>query len=178
MKQCYPLRLAPLKSFEIKYQLKWNFSKSGLPIGLISVPHIKSFLHDLPNTTPQDANEYMPETAILYVHWIFALHDREIKTITTPYAGTMLNCFEFFVKNHQMLINDVRKGTITNFGGEITESVLNYVRSHPAIKPNPQRADEIWAETSKGFKGIAKRIWPRLSLSLRLFSSSSSFSLP
>lgn len=159
-----------------RFKSKWNYGKGllisdivmttytegGVPIcsatsgGMKSMKPLLSYLY----TSPIEVMEIKDKEVALYLHLLFALEERNLLYISGVFISNILDLFRTLEKNYELLIRDIRKGSINrklNIDEEKRKKIKGY------IEPNPTVADELEQEFKKGFKGIAKRIWPRLS---------------
>ena len=144
----------------------WRFSPSGLHIGPASgqTEKQRSSLATLSRTLPVEAECYMSEPAQIYLHWLFALMDPEINRIDGTFAGTVLMSLELFEKNWKLLANDIRHGTLSAEKVGILSEVAEKIRKGGLLRKDPERAEEIEKQCSKGMQGIVSRLWPRIQL--------------
>lgn len=158
-----------------KFKSKWNYGKGllisdivmttytegGVPIcsatsgGMKSIKPLLSYLY----TSPIEVMEIKDKEVALYLHLLFALEERNLLYISGVFISNILDLFRTLEKNYELLIRDIRKGSI-NRKFNIDEEKRKKIKGY--IEPNPRVADELEQEFKKGFKGIAKRIWPRL----------------
>ncbi|MDO5332298.1 MAG: GH3 auxin-responsive promoter family protein, partial [Bacillota bacterium] len=100
------------------------------------------------------------EIDILYGNVRFGLEDKNCLYIFSVFAKNIEEIFSYMKEHHEMLVKDIREGTIdesVRMKPEIREALQR------TIKPNPKRAAELEAEFAKGFdETIAKRLWPNL----------------
>ena len=156
--------VAPLKSVIFSSTPKWQYSPHGLPIGIASVypPEYRVNELDYVRTTPKEACAPMPEPAQTYLHWLFALYDRELSRIDGIYGGSLAMCLDFLTKNWRQLCKDIEHGKITDNSYGIPEEIIKKIE--PMLVPDNKRSNEIIREFQHGTNGVCKRIWPRLTM--------------
>lgn len=96
-----------------------------------------------------------------YIYSFFALSERRVNLIVGSYIPIMLDTIHYIRDNWQSIVNDIRTGTLSN-----EAAMPDYLREELSAKitPNPERADELEREFTKGFdNAILTRIWPCLS---------------
>jgi len=138
-----------------------NYTKSGIQIcsatsgGMNGIKHIVPFLY----TSPIDVMKVEDKEAALYLHLLFALEESSLMYISGVFISNVLDFFRVLEDKYKLLVRDIRKGRINNKIDidEKTRTSLNKL-----LFPNASRADKLEKEFNKGFKVIAKRIWPRL----------------
>lgn len=111
-------------------------------------------------TSPIEAKQPKPGVVTRYIHARFALIEPNVTYVVGTFSSIVLEMFMYIMKNHEMLVKDIEKGTIddsTDLPDDVRESLLS------KIKPNPKRAAELREAFSKGFDTPwAKRIWKGL----------------
>ncbi|MCR4807322.1 MAG: GH3 auxin-responsive promoter family protein [Lachnospiraceae bacterium] len=111
-------------------------------------------------TSPVEARQ--PEAGVItrYIHARFALAERNVTYITATFSSIIMEMFKYIEHNHEMLVNDIEKGTIDETVGlpeDVRKSLLD------KIKPDPVRAAELREAFLQGFDlPWAKRIWKKL----------------
>jgi hypothetical protein len=110
-------------------------------------------------TTPVEVMNLGKSVDTLYLHLLFALRERNLMYINGIFISSVLDMFRYLEKHFEELVKDIRKGTINrNLGlGEADRK-----RLLKKVSPDAGRADFLEQEFKKGFKGIARRIWPKL----------------
>lgn len=112
-------------------------------------------------TTPYEALSSSESADMKYIHSLFGLRERSVHLLTGSYIPFMLDIICFIRDKWQLLVSDIRTGTISK-EVSIPESLREKLSAK--ISPDPERADELEREFSKGFDStIMKRIWPNLS---------------
>lgn len=112
-------------------------------------------------TTPYEALSSSESADMKYIHSLFGLRERSVSLLTGIYIPIMLDIMCYIRDNWQLLVSDIRTGTISK-EFSIPESLREKLSAK--ISPDPERADELEREFSKGFDStIMKRIWPNLS---------------
>jgi hypothetical protein len=91
-----------------------------------------------------------------YISLRYLLSDADLTLISIWSPTFLLQLFEALPKHVEQLIDDIRKGQVSN-------SELNLFSHHFNFKPNPQRAKLLMESiTTKSID--TQRIWPKLSL--------------
>jgi hypothetical protein len=138
-----------------------GYTQSGTPIcagtsgGMRSIKWMVPFIW----TTPVEAMNLGKDVDTLYLHLLFALRERNLMYINGIFISTVLDMFRHLEKHYEELALDIRRGTISrNIGlSDYDRKILL-----KKISPDAARADFLESEFKKGFKGIARRIWPKL----------------
>lgn len=138
-----------------------TYSEGGTPIcsatsgGIQGIKNILKYLY----TSPIEVMMVEDKETALYLHLLFALYDSSLLYISGVFISNVLDLFRVFEKNSKALIRDLRRGSISR-----TLNISDKIRNklNKMIKPNSTRANLIEEEIKKGYKGIAKRIWPSL----------------
>lgn len=138
-----------------------TYTQGGVPICSATSGGIKSIKFMLPYiyTSPIEVMEIKDKETAYYLHLLFALEETRLSYISGIFISNVLDLLRILEERHEDLVSDIRKGHINNNLNidEITRKKLNKL-----LYPNSTRADKLEEEFKKGFKGIAKRIWPRL----------------
>ena len=145
-----------------------SMSKHSLPNG---IPHGSISASSVSNdnlkvmqffmTTPPEVMFCEENANLKYLHAFFALSERKVSIITGSYIPIILDTVNYIRDNWQMLTNDIRSGTLSN-NVTIPDDLREKLSAK--ISPDPERADELEREFTKGFDDtILKRIWPSLS---------------
>ncbi|AAK81341.1 MULTISPECIES: GH3 auxin-responsive promoter family protein [Clostridium] len=138
-----------------------TYTKGKIPICSATSGGMKGIKHLLPYlyTSPIEVMEIKDKETALYLHLLFGLEEEELLYISGVFISNILDLFRTLEKNNKALVRDIQKGSISEELNidEGLRKVLN-----KKLKPNNKRAMELEKEFKKGFKGIAKRIWPNL----------------
>ncbi|XP_038902067.1 indole-3-acetic acid-amido synthetase GH3.5-like [Benincasa hispida] len=111
------------------------------------------------NTSPDDIILCTDSFQSLYCQLLCGLYQNDVVfRLGALFASTLIHVFKFLENHWVVLANDILTGSInpkiTNLS--VRESVMKIV-----VKPNPEVADLIEHECSKGsWEGIIKRLWP------------------
>ncbi len=136
-------------------------TQSGKPIcagtsgGMRSIKWMIPFIW----TTPVEVMNLGKGVDTLYLHLLFALKESHLMYINGIFISSVLDMFRHLEKHSEELVQDIRKGTISRNIG-LSEGDRKILLKK--ISPDAGRADFLEKEFKKGFKGIAKRIWPKL----------------
>ena len=121
---------------------------------------IKELLHQNKIVNPEPVLYPSELTNQTYVRLIFALKEKKLEQIVSPFSLGIWEMFKCLEENWVALVNDIKNGTIN---GDIDVSKAEAERILAYIKPDPARADELAAIFENGFdSSIAKKIWPNL----------------
>ncbi|XP_071786364.1 GH3 domain-containing protein-like [Asterias amurensis] len=161
MNTAYPETNNLQKILKFFYTPKSRISAGGIPVGPNSSSP-KSTQGLLPlYTTPLTGYEIMSEPEALYVHLLFGLMDRNLGMIEANFASLIHTAFVELERKWPSLVRDIEMGYICpslDIDDGIRQSLNKMMKSDKA------RAEELRREFKKGFKGIAKRIWPHLNI--------------
>lgn len=155
------------KILKFFYTPKMKQSKGGLPIGPNSSSPKNSAAMLSSYSTPLPGMEILTEPEALYVHLLFGLKDPLLGILEANFASLIYSAFVELEHQWPQLVRDIERGELNpdlNIPPEIREQLSNL------LKPDPERAAKLKEEFSKGFTGIARRIWPHLNLVLTVDS--------
>ncbi|MFT7814683.1 GH3 domain-containing protein-like [Arapaima gigas] len=110
-----------------------------------------------------------PPAVALYLQLLLALRDPTVGSLESSFASTILFAFSVLQERWQDLVEDVELGRV---GPRV--DVDDGIRSNvnKLLYPDPGRAAQLRAELKGGFRGVALRLWPRLSVVLTFDSGS------
>ncbi len=111
-------------------------------------------------TSPVEAMIPEPGTDTKYLHMRFALMEENVTGITVGFYNMLAHLLQYTLDNHEMLINDIEKGTIDP-SVKMPDSVRDELLKR--LTPLPERA----AFLRKAFSGGAeepfmKKVWPNI----------------
>ena len=110
-------------------------------------------------TTPVEVMNLGKSVDSLYLHLLFALREGHLMYINGIFISSVLDMFRYLEKHFEELVKDIQRGTINkNIGLSETDRKILLKK----VSPDAGRADLLEQEFKKGFKGIARRIWPKL----------------
>ncbi|XP_068161131.1 GH3 domain-containing protein isoform X2 [Antennarius striatus] len=169
MRRAFPETDSLQKTTKFFYSPTFRQSEAGIPIGPNSSTPASSrhMLHLY--TTPAPAFEVISEKDALYLHLLFALRDPSVGTLESNFASTIFYAFSALQDRWQELVEDVERGSVSS---ALTLEPSVRSRLEALVKPDPERAAQLRACFSDGFRGIARRLWPRLHLVLAVDSGS------
>ena len=104
------------------------------------------------------------------MHAIYGLAEREVGRMEAIFS-TLVYSFWRYIENHwRQICDEIETGSLSlQIGGESTpEELRTFFRGH--FRPQPDRACQLRDEFSRGFSGIARRVWPGLRL-VRMITS-------
>lgn len=111
-------------------------------------------------TSPIEAKQPAPGVITRYIHARWALQDRSVTYVVATFSSIILEMFRYIQDHHEMLVNDIEKGTIderVDLPAEVRASL------QARLKPDPKRAAELRKAFAEGFdRPWANRIWPKL----------------
>lgn len=139
-----------------------TYTEGGIPIcsatsgGMNGIRYMLPYLY----TSPIEVMKIKDKEAALYLHLLFALKEVNLLYISGIFISNVLDLFRVLESKYEDLVKDIRRGRINNNINidENTRRNLNKL-----ISPNAGRANELEIEFKKGFKGIVRRIWPKIS---------------
>ena len=123
--------------------------------GMKAMRHIFPFMY----TSPIEVMYVEDKTTSLYLHLLFALRENKLMYIAEVFISNILDLLRELEYSYKDLVDDIKKGRVNkklNISDEIRKKLNSY------LTPNAARAEQLDKEFKKGFKGICKRIWPKL----------------
>ncbi len=96
------------------------------------------------------------ETDTLAFQARFALEEQDISYCYLTFCTQFLQLIQYIENNQEMLIKDIRYGTIDDSLVLPENTKKKLLRK---LKPNPKRADELEKIFKEGFEGIVSKIW-------------------
>lgn len=138
-----------------------TYSESGIPICSATSGGMKGIKNLLPQiyTSPYEVMQIKDKPAALYLHLLFALEEINLFYISGVFISNILDLLRVLEEKGEYLVRDIRRGGIDrnlNIDYETRKKLNKY------LKPYASRADKLELEFSKGFEGICRRIWPKL----------------
>ena len=138
-----------------------TYTKAGVPIcsatsgGMNGIRYILPYLY----TSPIEVMKIKDKESAIYLHLLFGLRENKLLYISGVFISNILDLFRVLEDKHKDLVKDIRKGRISSNLNidEDTRRTLNKL-----ISPSASRADELEYEFKKGFKGIIRRVWPKI----------------
>ena len=129
-------------------ELKYNSHKGGETGGIrLTGPEELYFLE-----APTDPR---------YLRLLFALLDRDVKHIASPFTWALLDTFRYLEQHHEELVSDIENGTLDGAHWLSSEEKELYGSLFSA---DPERAGELREVFDKGFDDpVIRRIWPECS---------------
>ncbi|XP_019361526.1 PREDICTED: GH3 domain-containing protein [Gavialis gangeticus] len=98
-------------------------------------------------------------SSALYVQLLFALQERALRVLKAGLASELHDALAILRTNWEGLAQDLASGWLSP-QLKLPEGTRYQLDS--LLSPNPVRAAELRAECSRGFDGIAQRLWPQL----------------
>ena len=112
-------------------------------------------------STPAEAMICTKGANFKYLHARYGLAQASVSHVVGAYIPALLDLMNYIQANWQMLVDDIRNGTI-NSDVFMPDDLRKQLEAN--LVPNPERADELQQEFQKGFDNtIMRRIWPKLS---------------
>ena len=111
-------------------------------------------------TSPLEVLAIKDQQVANYLHLFFALKERNLAYIMSPFPSGIVQLFGVLEKQWSKITSDIDKGTISP---HLTLDSKVRSQLEKRLKPDPIRAKELELELTKGMKGIAKRVWPKMS---------------
>lgn len=171
MLNTFPETQSLQKTAKLFYTPTWQQSEAGIPIGINSSTHnISRHMLNL-YSTPAPAFQIPTEPETLYIHLLFALKDPTLGTLEANFASIIYYAFDVLRERWQELVEDIRQGRVNpqlGIAADVREKL------DCLLRPDPWRAAELGAQFEKGFRGIARRLWPDLNLVITVDSGSNS----
>ena len=138
-----------------------NYSEGGIPICSATSGGMESIKKIIPkiDTSPYEVMQIKDKYAALYLHLLFALKYKNLFYISGVFISNVLDLLRVLEEKGDSLVRDIRKGVIDR-SINIDEATRKELNKY--LKPDAGRADELELEFSKGYEGIWRRIWPKL----------------
>ena len=90
----------------------------------------------------------------MYAKALFALRDKDADIISAPSCCDIADFFEVIEHEHEQLCYDIEHAVVSAGEGTMV--------SDTSFAPAPERADELRRIFAEGFKGFARKVWPKL----------------
>ena len=143
-------------------EAKLTFDEQGRPTGsgssmaMYSMRHILKYLY----ATPPETIFKKDGTDGAYINARFMLTNPNLSFLMSTFSTMILYTFLFMQRNVDMLVEDIRTGTIDE-SIEMPESVRTSLMAR--IKPMPERADEIARVFARcETEPVAPKLWPHM----------------
>lgn len=134
-------------------------SPCGLPIGGMGL----AMYTRLPaEVNPDLINRITTEATSYFIQALFALQEPELYALMGYSSDLILAFFKSIEENREPLCKALASGHIDSFPG-LAEDVRE--AANKLLTANPQRADEVHQELTRGSDRLAKRLWPSLQVS-------------
>ncbi|XP_039595931.1 GH3 domain-containing protein [Polypterus senegalus] len=132
----------------------WRRAESWMPAGVSVGSWLFRRLHAAPF-------QMADERDALYVELLLALKDPTLEVLEAASARELCAAFATLQERWQELIEDIRVGTLSQ-RLELEQDLRQQVNG--LLYGDAHRADDLCLEFEKGFRGIARRLWPNLKL--------------
>ena len=139
-------------------------TRGGYTIGVVSENYFKSKgrqLAEASYTTPAFVQGIIDEYSLAYVYLLLALRDRNVSSISGNVSVVVYITLNYMEQDWQSLVHDIRSGSLKKCL-DVPKIIRKQLEA--MMSPDRQRADELELEFKKGFVGICKRVWPRMSM--------------
>lgn len=138
-----------------------NYTDTGIPICSATSGGLKGIKNFIPYlyTSPIEVMEIEDKESALYLHLLFALSENKLFNISGVFISNVLDLFRILERDNKLLIRDIKRGTINK---SIKLNEKTRIKLQKLLSPNVGRAEKLQNEFENGFKGIARRIWPKL----------------
>lgn len=111
-------------------------------------------------TTPFEVASENSKFDFMYCTALFALLERNVTVIRAAFMTSVHDFCDYLFKNYQMLIEDIRCGTIHE-SVELSDDMRRKLLKR--LNPSDERANELATIFAKGnLEGVLKEIWPNL----------------
>ncbi len=110
-------------------------------------------------TSPPAIMEVPHQRSANYLHLLFALKERELMYISSPFSSAVADLFRLLEEEWPQLVQDLAAGRIS-MNGPLTPRLRQELERK--LGCNPERARELAVEFTLGLDGVARRIWPHL----------------
>ncbi len=134
----------------------------GIPAGSGTAGGVKSMQKILPYfwTTPPEVLSIGDQAAANYLHLLFALTETNLTYMMAPFASGICQLFGVLEQKGPQLAKDLQEGRLDP-NLKLEPRLRQILESK--LKPNPGRGAELEQELAQGLKGIAPRLWPKIS---------------
>lgn len=111
---------------------------------------------------PKEIDGYGDNIDMKYIKARYALQDPDLIYLMSIFMSTMSDLMKYIFDNYQMLVNDIRTGTIDK---DVDIPVELRQKLEQKLKPDPKRADQLLKIfLNEPDKGIIRKIWPKMLL--------------
>ncbi|XP_071821694.1 uncharacterized protein [Apostichopus japonicus] len=148
------------KEFRIHCNSKIRESEAGITIaaGAAVDRRIKSLL--IAYSTPPDGFLIENIQDAFYVHFLFALRERELGSTFAIFTSIIVDGFKYLEQHWPEMVEDIANGTINatlTLPASIREELTKAMGEGDA-----ERAAEVKRECERGQDGIMRRLWPTM----------------
>lgn len=156
-------RMKPTRGLCTLFQYEGN-SPSGLPDTNVADIAAKKYFFIYPYilNMPLGRQFLSGDIDRDYANARFALADRELSYMFGVFAQSVSSVVEYVIEHRQMLVEDIRRGTISD-AVEVRPEIRRELERR--LKPDPERADELQREFDRGInETLLSRLWPNLTV--------------
>lgn len=163
----------PLQSALVINAQPVEYTQHGVPFGAVSAIFISNMVAEAYTTsvwryvTEPSCHLLRDPEDLNYTVLLCSLQSN-LDVINAAFVTSVLIWFRTLQSKWSQLVEDIREGYIGRDRLTDSASAECIMKINAKLKPNPMRADELEKifkdATLTGFGGIAKRIWPNLSL--------------
>jgi hypothetical protein len=138
-----------------------GYTEGGIRINSATSGGMRSIKRLIPLiwTTPVEVMSMGKNVETLYLHLLFALRESSLTYLSGIFISSILDLFRYLEVHWRELVEDIKRGSI-NRRIEMDPALRKNLLKK--LSPNAARADFLDREFRKGFKGVARRIWPKL----------------
>jgi hypothetical protein len=99
--------------------------------------------------------------AAYYLHWLFALADRDLVYVSDEFASKMTYALNVLLSEWPSLVEDLRSGRLRD-DLKLEPQLRREIEAH--LQRNPRRAAEVQAafQATPDGEGLLPRLWPKL----------------
>ena len=140
-----------------------TWTKGGIREGFISSYALSSASLVLPTIClPKEINGYGDDIDMKYIKARYSLQDPDLIFLMAIFMSNLCDLMKYIFDNYQMLINDIRTGTIDE-SINLPPKLENELKKN--LKPDPERAEQLRRIfVNEPDKGIIPKIWKNMSL--------------
>jgi hypothetical protein len=138
-----------------------GYTEGGIRINSATSGGMRSIKRIIPLiwTTPVEVMSMGKNVETLYLHLLFALRESSLTYLSGIFISSTLDLFRYLETHWRELVEDIRRGSINR---RIEMDPILRKTLLQKLSPNAARADFLDREFRNGFKGVARRIWPKL----------------
>ncbi|PIK36748.1 putative indole-3-acetic acid-amido synthetase GH3.5 [Apostichopus japonicus] len=146
------------KEFRIHCNSKIRRSEGGIIVSSAGAVNetMKNWL--IAYSTPPDGFLIEDIQVAFYIHFLFALRERELGSTFAIFTSIMVDGFKYLDQHWPEMVEDITNGTIN---AKVTlPAAVREELTKAMGEGDPERAQEVRQECEKGQQGIMRRLWP------------------